>query len=118
MIVSRLAGRHRKQSIWLFAPLLGLMLATIATAPLLAWPGSGHKLHGQQLFVANGCLHCHQMQNRGGHKGPDLTRAGHSFTRSQLRAQIAEGGNGMPAFRELLAPHEMNDLVAYLHAAK
>lgn len=118
MTASLSASKCHQRPIWLPAILLVPMLAASAPACLLAWPGSGHRLHGQQLFVANGCLHCHQMQNRGGHKGPDLTRAGHAFTRAQLRAQIEEGGNGMPAFRELLAPHEMNDLVAYLHAAK
>ena len=31
-----------------------------------------------------------------------------------VRAQIDEGGNGMPAYKEMLSEDERDDLIAYL----
>jgi mono/diheme cytochrome c family protein len=35
-------------------------------------------------------------------------------TEENVRSQIEEGGNGMPAYKEMLGDDEKNDLIAYL----
>jgi cytochrome c len=35
-------------------------------------------------------------------------------TEANVRAKIDEGGNGMPAYKEMLSDEEKNDVIAYL----
>lgn len=90
----------------------------LVAAPLAcAWPRA-HREHGGLLFAGNGCQHCHRIGEAGGHKGPDLSGVGRQMNRKQLRAQILDGGNGMPPFRGVVADADIDDLVAFLHSCR
>ncbi|MBV9209745.1 MAG: cytochrome c [Acidobacteria bacterium] len=69
------------------------------------------------------CANCHKEDGEGGMvkvedkrlKVPALTK-GHALnhTDEQLAKQIAEGGEGMPAFKDKLKPEQINDLVRFI----
>jgi mono/diheme cytochrome c family protein len=44
----------------------------------------------------------------------DKLNNGKKPTEENVRAQIDEGGNGMPAYKEMLSEDEKTDLIAYL----
>ena len=73
---------------------------------------------GAELFAGSGCRHCHTIRNVGGHKGPDLSGVGRNLSKTQIRAQILNGGKQMPPFTDELEPAEVNDLVAYLRSCR
>lgn len=97
-------------------PPVALLLAFSATAAC-AWPWT-HRLRGQAVFADAGCLHCHTIHSAGGHKGPNLSSVGARMNSEQLREQILMGGNGMPPFADVLAPADVNDLIAYLRTCR
>jgi len=74
--------------------------------------------HGAALFASSGCLHCHSIGDVGGHRGPDLSDVGRTTRKTAIRRQIINGSNIMPPFRDVLAPAEINDLVAYLRSCR
>lgn len=65
------------------------------------------------------CLSCHgdQLQGRVG-PGTNLTKVGGKLSREQLIAQIANGGNGMPGFKNSLDETEIGSLADWLSAKK
>jgi len=44
----------------------------------------------------------------------DKLANGKKPTEANIRARIDDGGNGMPAYKEMLSDQEKDDLVAYL----
>jgi mono/diheme cytochrome c family protein len=44
----------------------------------------------------------------------DKLNNGKKVTEENVRAQIDEGGNGMPAYKEMLSEDDKTDLIAYL----
>jgi mono/diheme cytochrome c family protein len=44
----------------------------------------------------------------------DKLANGKKATEQNIRAQIDNGGNGMPPYKDMLGDHEKDDLVAYL----
>jgi mono/diheme cytochrome c family protein len=74
-------------------------------------------------IYADSCALCHKENGEGGMvkiedkrlKVPALTM-GHALghTDEQLAKQIANGGDGMPAFKDKLKPEQINDLVGYI----
>lgn len=73
---------------------------------------------GAAVFQATGCQHCHTMNNAGGHRGPDPSDIGKRMPKSAMRQQIQNGSKVMPSFKDVLAPGEINDLIAYLHSCR
>ena len=73
---------------------------------------------GATLFHVKGCEHCHGVDGVGTDKGPDLTTIGKRWKRTQIEQQVIHGGNGMPAFGEVLLPDETKSLLDYLSAKK
>jgi ubiquinol-cytochrome c reductase cytochrome b subunit len=69
---------------------------------------------GAALFYQKGCEYCHAIDGQGGHRGPDLSHVGKQLTSEQMVVRILNGGKIMPAFAHILAPDELNDLVAFL----
>lgn len=69
---------------------------------------------GAAMFQSQGCPQCHQVNGVGGHKGPDLTHVGRRLNRQQIEDQIVNGGNAMPAYKDVLTPVETASLVRYL----
>jgi mono/diheme cytochrome c family protein len=72
---------------------------------------------------ANACTACHQDKGEGGMvkiegkrlKVPSLLE-GHGLTHTdaEFAKQIANGGDGMPAFKDRLNEKQINDLVRYI----
>jgi mono/diheme cytochrome c family protein len=70
---------------------------------------------GRQLFTENGCLACHGADLSGG-IGPALAgRTQEDLTEDRIRTQLANGGNGMPAFGHL-EPDQVNTLIALIRS--
>ena len=73
---------------------------------------------GAVLFHERGCEYCHGVDGVGTEKAPDLSMIGKQWKRAQIEQQIREGGNGMPAFGDVLEPAEKESLVNYLVAKR
>lgn len=73
---------------------------------------------GAAEFASSGCQHCHSISGVGGHRGPDLSGVGRAKSKSAIRRQILNGSDVMPSFRDVLAPSEISDLVAYLRSCR
>lgn len=85
------------------------------------WAKGGDADKGKALF-AQQCATCHNATNTEKKLGPGLKglfqmtklNNGKKATEQNIRAQIDNGGNGMPPFKDMLSDHEKDDLVAYL----
>ncbi len=73
---------------------------------------------GAVLFHEKGCEHCHGVDGVGTDRGPALSTVGKRRKKAQIEQQIEKGGNGMPAYAEVLQPDEVKWLVEYLHAKR
>ena len=93
-------------------------LMLIAVAPAAQASSRSQRAHGAEIFNTNGCLHCHAMGSQGGHRGPNLSDAGRKIAPQAMRKQIEDGGKGMPAFRDVIEPKDIDDLIAYLRSCK
>lgn len=96
---------------------LVLSLLFASSLPLLA-SSKEQCTHGAALFVSSGCQHCHTIGSVGGHRGPNLSNIGRTAKKAAIRNQIVNGSNVMPAFGDVLAPQEVDDLIAYLHSCR
>jgi mono/diheme cytochrome c family protein len=79
-------------------------------------PGNG--LRGARVFVIAGCADCHTVARAGasGTRGPNLDRhfEGHTHSFDFIVAQISNGGNGMPAFKNRLTRQQIRDVATFL----
>ena len=68
---------------------------------------------GRRLFQAS-CGICHRLADAGtqGAVGPNLDTL--SLSAASVRAQVTNGGGGMPAFTGVLTPSEINEVAAYV----
>jgi mono/diheme cytochrome c family protein len=73
---------------------------------------------GAAVFSSKGCQHCHGTDATGTDRGPDLSSVGKKWHKEQIEKQIREGGNGMPAFGDVLQPDEIKSLVDFLGAKR
>jgi cytochrome c len=97
---------------------LALLVATAASSAFAAAKGDPAK--GKEVFQQ--CTPCHNSDNTEKKMGPglkglfakDKLNNGKKPTEQNIRTQIDEGGNGMPAYKEMLGDDEKDDLVAYL----
>jgi mono/diheme cytochrome c family protein len=90
-------------------------------------PPKGNPVAGQKLFQEQ-CAFCHSDTRDEERVGPSLKglfhreklpRRGAPVTEENVRRAIEEGASPaglppMPAYREILKPNEIDDLVAYL----
>jgi len=68
------------------------------------------------------CGVCHNADSDQKKMGPglkglfkkDKLANGKKLTDANIRAKIEEGGNGMPAYKDMLTDAEKNNLIAYL----
>ena len=75
---------------------------------------------GKEVFQQ--CSVCHNSDSTEKKMGPglkglfkqDKMTNGKKPTEANVRAKVDEGGNGMPAYKEILSDDEKNDLIAYL----
>ncbi len=93
-------------------------LSLISTPSAAAQNGKADK--GKEVFEQ--CSVCHNADTDEKKMGPSLKglfkkakmQNGKAPTEENVRALINTGGNGMPAYEELLSKEERDDLIAYL----
>ena len=86
----------------------------------LAFAGKGDAEKGKEVFQQ--CAVCHNADSTEKKMGPGLKGLfsrdtminGKKPTEANVREKIDEGGNGMPAYKEMLSEEEKDDLMAYL----
>ena len=88
--------------------------------PAFAGDKKGDPDKGKETFQQ--CAVCHNADSTEKKMGPGLKGLfsretmtnGKKPTEANVRAKIDEGGNGMPAYKEMLSDDEKDDLIAYL----
>ena len=72
---------------------------------------------GKEIFVAN-CGSCHTLSDAGttGNIGPNLDEL--DVSTSDVENQVTSGGGGMPAFGDQLSSEEIQEVAAYVVAAR
>jgi cytochrome c len=89
-----------------------------AAAPLLA---AGDAAKGKEVF-ATSCANCHNADSNEKKIGPglkgllkkDKLADGKKASEANIRTKLDEGGNGMPAYKDMLKATEKDNLIAYL----
>ena len=92
----------------------------IVAAAAFAAPKKGDPAKGKEVFQQ--CTPCHNADSTEKKMGPGLKGLfskeklsnGKKPTEDTVRAKVDEGGNGMPAYKEMLSDEEKTDLIAYL----
>ena len=82
---------------------------------------AGDAAKGKDVFEQ--CSVCHNADSDEKKMGPglkglykkDKLTSGKKPTDATVTQKINEGGNGMPAYKDMLSDQEKTDLVAYLH---
>jgi cytochrome c2 len=94
---------------------------TLAAGSAVAWPAQkGDAEKGKEVFQQ--CGVCHNADSEEKKMGPGLNGLfkrdklvnGKKPTEANVRAKVEEGGNGMPAYKDMLGDTEKDDLIAYL----
>ena len=81
---------------------------------------AGTAAKGKEVF--DQCSVCHNADSDEKKIGPglkglfkkDKLSSGKPANEANIRTQINEGGNGMPAYKDILSDQEKEDLIAYL----
>lgn len=100
--------------------LLTLSILAGGASPAPAFQKAGDAAKGKEVFEQ--CSVCHNADSDEKKMGPglkglmkkDKMANGKKPTEENVRAIVNTGGNGMPAYEELLSAEERNDLMAYL----
>ena len=96
-----------------------LTAGALAAGSTLAYAaGSADK--GKEVF--DQCSVCHNADSTEQKIGPGLKGLfkhdklvnGKPVSEANVRAKIDEGGNGMPAYKDILSAQEKDDVIAYL----
>ena len=96
---------------------------TLAAGSAVAWPAAkGDAAKGKEVFQQCGVCHNADSDERKMPGAPalkglfkrDKLANGKKATEANIRVKVDEGGNGMPAFKDMLSDQEKDDLVAYL----
>lgn len=82
--------------------------------------GKGDASKGKAVFEQ--CAVCHNADSDEKKMGPglkglfkkDKMTNGKKPTEAAIRTQVDEGGQGMPAYKDMLSDQEKDDLIAYL----
>ena len=97
---------------------LAICAALTATPRLM--PAAGDAAKGKEIFEQ--CGVCHNADSEEKKMGPGLKGLfkrekmtnGKKPTDATVRTKIDEGGNGMPAYKDMLSDQEKDDVIAYL----
>ncbi len=106
----------RKLAYWTCSA--AVVISSVAMAP--AQDKKGDAAKGKETFEQ--CAVCHNADSDEKKMGPglkglfakDKMSGGKAPTEANVKAKINEGGNGMPAYADMLTDQEKNDLIAYL----
>jgi mono/diheme cytochrome c family protein len=80
-------------------------------------PADAHPAAGAAVFKQAACGSCHTLGAAGtsGIVGPNLDQLGPPY--EVVRAKVAAGGGGMPAFSGRLSAQQIRDVAAYVAAS-
>jgi cytochrome c len=103
-----------------FTFVTGLLALALCSLPAFAGDKKGDPEKGKETFQQ--CAVCHNADSTEKKMGPGLKglfsrekmNNGKKPTEANVRAKVDEGGNGMPAYKEMLSDDEKDDLIAYL----
>ena len=114
LLFAVLIGVWYTSAIWLYAQ-EARAAAPAHTGPAVI-PAGASPAAGAAVFKTAGCGGCHVLKAAGssGTIGPDLDTLRPGF--AQVRAQVENGGGGMPAFRKTLTPAQIRDVAAFVAA--
>jgi mono/diheme cytochrome c family protein len=112
LLFAVLIGAWYTSALWLYR-----QHATAAPPPAAATaaiPAGANAAAGAKVFASAGCGGCHTFApaKSNGQAGPNLDRIRPSF--AQIRAQVEDGGGGMPAFKGQLSPAQIRDVAAFV----
>ena len=101
-------------------PYFLMTTALTGSMMLLASAKKPDAAKGKEAFEQ--CSVCHNADSTEKKMGPglkglfakDKLANGKKPTEANVRAQIDDGGNGMPSYKEMLSDEEKNNLIAYL----
>ena len=102
---------------WLILCCTAAIAATLLQSsfePVAVRADSTAERRGREAFVARGCAHCHGDHRQGTARAPELITARKRLKRDAIENQISHGSQSMPAFGKILAPGELDDLIAYI----
>jgi cytochrome c len=99
---------------------LTLCLSLAAASNVMFSAGKGDAAKGKAVFEQ--CGACHATDTDEKKVGPSLKGLfkkdkmsnGKKATDATVKTKIDEGGNGMPAYKEMLSDSEKDDVIAYL----
>ncbi|MDQ2900538.1 MAG: cytochrome c [Acidobacteriota bacterium] len=100
---------------------MGAAVLALGTASFLSADAKNpDAAKGKEVFEQ--CAVCHNADSTEKKMGPglkglfakDKMTNGKKPTEANVRTKIDEGGNGMPAYKEMLSDDEKSDLIAYL----
>ena len=76
--------------------------------------GEGDPAAGKDVYASAGCGGCHTYEAGGstGTVGPNLDESDVDF--ADAAEQVANGGGGMPAFKDRLSEKEIADVAAFV----
>jgi cytochrome c2 len=101
---------------------LAVAIALIAGSVQAYAQSKGDAAKGKEVFEQ--CSVCHNADSAEKKMGPGLKgmfkkakmdSTGKAPTDANVMGKIEEGGNGMPAYKEMLSADEKANLLAYLH---
>jgi cytochrome c2 len=100
--------------------LVTVMALVFGSAMAFAGDRKGDAEKGKEVFQQ--CSVCHNADSTEKKMGPGLKglfsrekmNNGKKPTEANVRAKVDEGGNGMPAYKEMLSDDEKDDLITYL----
>lgn len=98
-----------------------LLCASLAVGLASAKADKGNATKGKELFEQ--CSVCHNVDTDEKKMGPSLKglfkrktlQNGKPVNDANVLAQINNGGNGMPAYADMLSAQDKADILAYLH---
>jgi mono/diheme cytochrome c family protein len=85
----------------------------LAACAAVCFCQAGRAPNGKVTFLSQ-CAACHNADSRQKKVGPGLKGLFQWDKEANIRGKIDAGGNGMPAFKDVLSGPEKDDLVAYL----
>src|SRR3954453_108663 len=95
------------------------VVGTVATAPATTVPQSGDPAAGKIVFKSPtaSCFGCHTLKDAGatGKIGPNLDQA--KPEKALILTRVLNGKSPMPAFKGVLTPQQIADVVAYVYSA-
>jgi cytochrome c len=95
-------------------------IVLLLPAPAVFAADKGDPAKGKEVFEQ--CGVCHNADSEEKKMGPGLKGLfshekmlnGKKPTEANVRAKVDEGGNGMPAYKEILSDEDKDNLIAYL----